>query len=94
MADGADAVVSYKQSLEKSHPIDVVILDLTIHGGMGGIEAAEKIRAIDPNAKLIVSSGRTEGDEMKNYQHYGFDGALDKTFDSGTLKDVLEEVLS
>lgn len=34
--DGKDAVDKYRIKYEKGEPYDIVILDLTVHGGMGG----------------------------------------------------------
>ena len=59
----------------------IVILDLTLPGGMGGKEVADKIRAMDPQARIIVASGHTEGPEMTHFQGYGFSGVLEKNFD-------------
>lgn len=91
---GEEAITLYQQSLDKAEPIDAAILDLSIIGGLGGIETAERIRALDPQAKLIVSSGYSEGPEMTQFQDYGFDGALEKDFKREKMKQALEQVLS
>jgi len=92
--NGDEAIALYRQSLQSGKPIDVVILDLTLPGGMGGKEIAEKIRVLDPQAKMIVASGYTEGPEMTHYQDYGFSAALEKNFNREKIKQVLEQVLS
>ena len=55
--DGAEAIALYKEAKASKERFDAVILDLTIPGGMGGIEAIGKLREIDPEIKAIVSSG-------------------------------------
>ena len=92
--NGDEAIALYQQSLESGKPIDVIVLDLTIPGSMGGKEIAEKLRAMDPDAKMIVASGHTEGPEMTHYQDYGFQGALEKNFNRKKIKQVLEQVLT
>lgn len=92
--NGEEALTAYQDSLNNHSPIDAMILDLSIPGGMGGKELVNKIRAIDQNVKLIVSSGDSEGLEMNQYNDYGFDAALDKTFNRETLKQLLEKIFS
>jgi two-component system cell cycle sensor histidine kinase/response regulator CckA len=55
-AEGEEAVILYKKGKEMRAPFDVVIMDLTTSGGMGGKEAARQILAMDPKAKIIVST--------------------------------------
>lgn len=57
--EGAAAVAAYREALAAGRRYDAVILDLTVPLGMGGAEAAEKILALDPKAKIILSSGYT-----------------------------------
>ena len=94
LANGDDAVAYYQRVLGSESAIDIVILDLTIEASMGGLEIAEKIHALDPHAKLIVSSGHSECDEMRNCQNFGFVGALEKIFNQQKIKNLLLEVLS
>jgi two-component system cell cycle sensor histidine kinase/response regulator CckA len=47
--DGAEAVACYAAALNSEDPFDAVGLDLTVGGGMGGKEAIQKLKAIDPN---------------------------------------------
>lgn len=89
--DGREAVSLYKSMLELGGRFLAVIVDLTIPGGMGGEEAAVEILAVDPGAKIIVSSGYTGDPIMVNYKEYGFSGAITKPFDMQSLKKVVEE---
>ncbi len=91
--DGEEAVEMYKTALTTNSPIDIVIADLTIPGSINGIEVAEKIRNIHPGAKIIVASGNTLGEEMKNPQKFGFDAALEKDFNTTKLKNTLAQLL-
>jgi len=93
-ADGRQTIELYQQALKAGTPFDVLILDLTIPGGIGGQEALKAILAMDPHAKAIVSSGYAEGPVMSNFPFYGFKGVLVKPYTESQLHDVLKQVLS
>ena len=65
--DGEEALSRYHDNT-----YDVVILDLTIPGGMGGKETMKELLIIDPHAKVIVSSGYSSDPIMSDYKQYGF----------------------
>ena len=83
--DGKEAVERYQSSHGSDTPFDVVIMDLTVPGGMGGKEAAGYILDFDPNAALIVSSGYSSDPVIANFRQFGFKGAVVKPFSAGTL---------
>ena len=58
--DGGEAIALYEQALAAGNPFDAVLLDLTVIGGMGGVETAEKLKQLDPASRLIVSSGYSD----------------------------------
>ena len=60
-ACGEEAIEKYRSARETGKPFDIVILDLTIRGGMGGRETIERLLAIDPGIRAIVSSGYLDG---------------------------------
>ncbi|MEA2108399.1 MAG: ATP-binding protein [Pseudomonadota bacterium] len=90
--DGHQAMELYKKLRKTSAPVKVIIMDLTIPGGMGGKEAVEKILAVDPDAKVIVSSGYSNDPVMSNYQKYGFVAAIAKPFTMEELATVLDSI--
>lgn len=92
--NGEDAVEIYKTALKAELPFSVVIMDLTIPGGMGGKEAAQSILAFDPNAKLIVSSGYSNDPVMANYEKYGFIAAVSKPYSVDKIASTLDLVFS
>ncbi len=73
--------------------LDFIIMDLTIPGGMGGKQAVQEIYKIDPDAKVIVSSGNSNDPIMANYQEYGFLAAMVKPFKLQNLRAVVSRVL-
>ncbi|MEI7880110.1 MAG: ATP-binding protein [bacterium] len=91
-ADGRQAIELYKQALKAGTPFDVLILDLTIPGGIGGQEVLKEILAMDPHAKAIVSSGYAEGPVMSNFPFYGFKGVLVKPYTETQLEELVAKV--
>lgn len=92
--NGEEAVSLYQLSLENNNPFDIVITDLTIPGGMGGKETVDKLLNIDPNVKVIVSSGYSNNDVMSNYKKYGFKGVIVKPYNIEKLNEALNTVLN
>lgn len=91
--DGEQAIAMYKQSMELDNPYDCLIMDLTIPGGMGGMEAIKEILKINPGAKAIVSSGYAVDPVMANYTEYGFKEVLLKPFTLTSMVEVVARVL-
>jgi len=88
-ANGDDAVRLYQEHLDKGNPFCLSILDLTVPGGKGGKEVAEEILALDPDARLVVSSGYSQDPIMARHRDYGFCAVLAKPFDLDELGNVL-----
>ncbi len=92
---GQEAVEEYRQAIEQGEPFDAVILDLTVPGdGWGGKETLEKLNAIDPEVKAILSSGYAIDPVMQNFGEYGFLAAVSKPYRIERLSRVLDEVLA
>ncbi|MFZ5766295.1 MAG: cache domain-containing protein [Thermodesulfobacteriota bacterium] len=92
--NGAEMLAMYRSARLEGRPFAAVILDLTIPGGMGGEEAAAKLREIDPAARAVVSSGYSHDPIMAGFRNYGFMGALGKPFKVEELSRVLHQVLN
>jgi two-component system, cell cycle sensor histidine kinase and response regulator CckA len=93
VADGTAAVDSYREAITESRPFDLVIMDLTIPGGMGGQETIQRLRQIDPTVRAIVSSGYSSSPVMADYHAYGFAGVVKKPFTASQLKAALQPLL-
>jgi PAS domain S-box-containing protein len=92
--DGSEAISAYQAAKDGGAPFDLVIMDLTIPGGMGGLEAVRRIREIDPRVKAIVCSGYSGDTIMANYRSHGFRGVVPKPYTLRCLSETLREVLS
>ena len=88
--DGDEAISLYVQARK---PFDLVIMDLTIPGRMGGKAAIKKLLEIDPGAKAIVSSGYSNDPIMADFAKYGFCGVLHKPYKIGEMSRVLHKIL-
>jgi two-component system, cell cycle sensor histidine kinase and response regulator CckA len=91
--DGQEAVSQYKKQFKSEERFRVVIMDLTIPGGMGGKEAVGEILAVDPDAKVVVSSGYSNDPVMVHCKEHGFSAAIAKPFDLQSLKSIVETLL-
>ncbi|MGR3318353.1 MAG: PAS domain-containing hybrid sensor histidine kinase/response regulator [Candidatus Anammoxibacter sp.] len=91
--DGIKAIDMYKKAMDSGNPFDVVIMDLTIPGGMGGKEAIGKLHEIYPKAKAIVFSGYSNDPIMADYEKFGFKGVIGKPFELKAMNDVLQRVI-
>ncbi len=92
--DGAEAVRKYQEARGAKRPFDIVVMDLTVPGGVGGREALELLQKIDPDVLAVVSSGYSQDPVMANYRSHGFQSILPKPYDLGQLRRVLEETLA
>ena len=69
------------------------MMDLTVPGGMGGLEALAELRRLDPDVRTIVSSGYSENPVMADFAHFGFDGVLAKPYTMAELRATVEKVV-
>ena len=87
--DGRQALETYRQQ-----EFALVIMDLTIPGGMGGHETIKLLKEFDPQVKAIVSSGYANDPVVAEYEKYGFCGFLNKPYILEDLLLLLKKVLS
>ncbi|MDM8515053.1 PAS domain S-box protein [Desulfobacterales bacterium HSG16] len=92
--DGSEAITKYKEAQSSYNAFDLVILDLTVPGGMGGLKTIIELLKIDPNVKAVVSSGYSNDPIMANYEDYGFCGVVPKPYTKAQLAEVLNKIFS
>ncbi|MFZ5569250.1 MAG: PAS domain S-box protein [Thermodesulfobacteriota bacterium] len=92
--DGEEALARFGEALTRERPYDLLIMDLTIPGKMGGREAIGRIRQLDPHVKAVVSSGYSNDPIMANYRQYGFNAVLAKPYLFEEVKRILGFLLS
>ena len=91
--DGEGALAAYKSARQMGTPFDIVLLDLTVPGGMGGKEAMRRLFEVDPNVCAIVSSGYSNDPIMASFADFGFRGVLVKPYEMEELSRILERTL-
>jgi two-component system, cell cycle sensor histidine kinase and response regulator CckA len=92
--DGRKALNLYQKAMEQGKPFAVVILDLIVPEGLGGLETMELLRELDSEVKAIVSSGYSREPVMENFQDYGFAASLPKPYSLDQVGQVLHRILS
>lgn len=92
-ADGAAAIDCYRKALSAGSTFDVVLLDATVRGGMGGEEAIRLLKEIDASVVAVVSSGYSDNALVSNYAQHGFRAFLPKPFRLEDLQTVLGSLM-
>ncbi|MGZ3593414.1 MAG: ATP-binding response regulator [Syntrophales bacterium] len=87
--NGRDAIEIYK---EKQNEIDVIILDM-IMPGMSGGEIFEVLKSINPDVRVILSSGYSINGKAKEIMKRGCKAFIQKPFQMGDLSDKIQKVL-
>jgi CheY-like chemotaxis protein len=85
---GQDAVQACRPALAQHRPFEVAILDLTVPGGMGGVQALEALRELVPGLHAVVSSGYSRDPILADHRRHGFQGMLPKPYSIGDLARV------
>jgi PAS domain S-box-containing protein len=92
-ATALQGVEMYRDKLRAGKRFDLVILDLTLPGGMGGKEALKKLIEIDPTVNAIVSSGYATDATMSRYEDFGFRGCIAKPYEAAELGKIVHDVI-
>jgi len=91
-ACGQSAIAQMQEAERNGQPFDLVILDLTVPGGMGGQETVPHLRRIRHDIPVLVMSGYADNSVLADHGRHGFDGVLPKPFAIPDLRTAVEEV--
>ena len=91
--DGQAALQAYQAAMDQWNGYDIVIMDLTIPGAMGGRETIGKLRKIDSQARVLVASGYANDPVMANYAAYCFSGRVVKPVVVAVLDETIKKIL-
>jgi CheY-like chemotaxis protein len=94
VAEGAAAVREFSDARDAGRPFGLVILDLTIPGGMGGLETMEAIRRMDARVPAIVSSGYSNDAVLADFRRFGFQAMVAKPYEIDQLVGAVKQVLA
>jgi len=89
-SNGPEGIRIYK---EKQDDIDIVILDM-IMPEMTGSETFDELKNINPNLKVLLSSGYSLDGKAKKLLEQGCDGFIQKPFNINQLSQKLSVILN
>lgn len=92
-ADGKSAIETYTDAFKKGDPFDVVILDLTVRGGMGGAEALRKLKEFDPTVLAVACSGYSNDPILCDHEKFGFAASIGKPFRFAVLARAVRSLV-
>ena len=87
---GEEAVKLYNKNRDK---IDLVVMDM-IMPGMGGGETFDRLKAVNPDVKVLLSSGYSINGQASKILERGCDGFIQKPFDLNTLSHKINNIVS
>ena len=91
--NGEEAVDLYQKKCATGERFDLVLLDLRVDGGMGGLQAADRIAALDPEAAMVAISGDSGNEVIRYYTEHNFVAALAKPFSIDSVEDLVNRFL-
>jgi PAS domain S-box-containing protein len=86
---GQEAIDIFEKEQDQ---IDLIIMDM-IMPGMGGGETFDRLKAVDPNTKVLLSSGYSINGQATNILRRGCDGFIQKPFNMNQLAEKLQKIL-
>lgn len=93
-SDGDEAIRLFLAARDAGRPIAAVITDLTVPNGIGGYEAAQRLREIDPDVRVVVSSGYSNDPIMADFSRYGFVGSIAKPYQLEELGETVRRAIA
>ncbi|HWQ64978.1 MAG TPA: response regulator [Methanospirillum sp.] len=91
---GEDSIEVYRAALNQDARFDVVILDLSVPGGLGGKEVIAALLEMDPKVKALVSSGDANDPAVSRFRDFGFTGVLMKPYTKAVLDETIKKVIN
>ncbi|PAW75550.1 MAG: hypothetical protein B9S32_17625 [Verrucomicrobia bacterium Tous-C9LFEB] len=91
---GETGFTQYRKALRAGKRFDVVLIDATISGGRGGVDALELLRRADPKVCAVIMSGYSQSGVMAEWQELGFRSALPKPFTCEKVVSILNRLMA
>lgn len=92
--DGRETIALYREAMEQGAKFHLLICDLTIENGVGGVETMRQLTQYDPSILAIVSSGYSDAPAMSSPASFGFSGVLPKPYAPSELRAAVHRILS
>jgi PAS domain S-box-containing protein len=91
--DGREALAFYESETRAGRKFTAMIFDLTVAGGMGGMEAIAELRQLNMDMPVFVASGYADNSVMKKPDEWGFTASISKPFTVSDIADMLNRYL-
>ncbi|MBL8026353.1 MAG: PAS domain S-box protein [Fibrobacteres bacterium] len=92
--NGTEAIEKANEALKKNEPFILSLLDLTIAGGLGGYEVCKQLKDLDPNLKIIATSGYSEDPIILRPIEYGFTDSIAKPYSLASISHIFRRLLN
>ena len=90
---GEDAIEVYREARTTDRPFDLVVLDLTVKGGLGGLETLPRLRQVDPNVVALACSGYSDEATLSEVVQAGFRGLITKPYLPHELYSMIQAAI-
>jgi two-component system cell cycle sensor histidine kinase/response regulator CckA len=87
---GEEAIAIYRKNVAK---IDLVVMDM-IMPGLGGGETFDRLKALNPDIKVLLSSGYSIDGQASKILERGCDGFIQKPFNLNQLSEMIQQIIS
>lgn len=87
--DGPQAM----QMIDECHAADLLLTDLVLPGGVGGIEIAQSFGEKFPDGKIIFSTGFLDRSAVSQSEHFVGVEVLIKPYDAEALVSTIESLV-
>jgi CheY-like chemotaxis protein len=91
---GSHALALLKQAADEGRPFSLMVLDLTMPGGLSGFEVMEGVQATTPEVPVVACSGYFQEDARGLCQAIGFAEVLQKPYTLDHLVNTVRRCLS
>jgi PAS domain S-box-containing protein len=91
--EGEEALELYRRRRDEGGGFDLVILDLTVPGGLGGKDTARALKELDPQIRLLASTGKVTLPSSDELDEWGFVDCVAKPYTVAELVDRIGLVL-
>lgn len=92
-SNGEEAIRRFREHHESIEPIDAALIDMTLLGGLSGLDVARELWSLHPGVPLIATSGYFEDDAVLPAGS-PFVGLLPKPYGMEKLSEALEVAVS
>ena len=92
-AHGEEAITAHAAALERGDPFDILVVDLTVPGGLGGADVLAAVRQRDATVPIVASSGYWSPNDPGLSTDVGFSDALPKPYSAADVRGVFARVL-